>query len=567
MRNHKNNLCVLIMTLLLVAGICSVSACKTKETREEDQLSSLWRAPDIAARLAKYSPTEITFDESLLNEEDRKVLDKMVAAARFMDDIFWKQTDPTGLPLMEALEKSKEPWVPEYLHFIKVNFGPFDLQDENKPFIGSAQKLPGAGFYPPDLTKKEFDDYVAAHPEQKEALESPYTAIERKGDELEAVPYNIEYRKELEIAAVALREAGEITSNPSLKAYLLQRATDLLSNDYYKSDCLWIDLKDNLAEIVIGPFEVYEDNLMGLKASYESFVYINDRAEMEKIKGYLDYLEELQQNLPVESKYKDQKVFGLESPLNVVQQVFNSGSARPAIQTSAFVLPNDEKVREEKGTKKVFLKNVMEAKFRKSLIPISERVLSPEDARRVTFSTYFNELILHEICHALGLNYVTLPDGTRISVGKALKEYNSAIEEAKADIVGLWSVPLLMERGFIPKDKEAEAYTTYLAGMFRSLRFGATEAHGLGTLIQFNYLREKEAFLYDPKTERYRVNPAKIRQAVQDLAAEFLVIEGEGSYEDAGAFLSKYGKLDEITKKTIEILAEIPVDIEPIFPF
>ena len=567
MRIQKNKLGVFFMAFLLVAGFCFVSACKTKEAQEEDQLSGLWRAPDIAARLAKYSPTEITFDKSLLNEEDRKVLDKMVAAARFMDDIFWKQTDPTGFPLMEALQKSKQPWAPEYLHFVKINFGPFDIQDENKPFIGSAQKRPGASFYPPDLTKKEFEDYVAAHPEQKEALESPYTVIKRNGSELAAVPYNVEYGKDLEPAAAALREAGEITSNPSLKAYLLQRAKDLLSNDYYKSDCLWIDLKDNLVETVIGPFEVYDDNLLGLKASYESFVYINDRAEMEKITGYLNYLEELQQNLPVEPKYKDQKVSGLESPLNVVLEVYIAGNTKAGIQTSAFVLPNDEKVREEKGSKKVFLKNVMEAKFQKSLIPISERVLAPEDAKRVSFSAYFNEVVLHEICHALGLNYVSLPDGTRISVGKALKEHNSAIEEAKADIVGLWSVPLLMERGFIAKEREAEVYATYLAGMFRAMRFGATEAHGLGTLVQFNYLREKGAFLYDPGTEKYSVNQATIRQAVQDLAAEFLVIEGKGSYEEAGAFLSKYGKLDEITRKTIEKLADIPVDIEPIFPF
>lgn len=567
MRIQKNNMCAFIMVFLLIAGLGFISGCKTKKARDEDQLSSLWRAPDIAERLAKYSPTEIAFDKSTLNEEDRKVLDKMVRAARFMDDIFWKQTDPAGLPLKKALEKSREPWAPDYLHFVKINFGPFDLQDENKPFIGSAHKLPGASFYPPDLTKKEFEDYVAAHPEAKEALESPYTIVKRNGNELAAVPYNVEYRKDLEPAARALREAAEITSNPSLKAYLFQRAEDLLSNDYYKSDCLWIDLKDNLVETVIGPFEVYDDNLMGLKASYETFVYINDRAEMEKIKGYLTYLEELQQNLPVEPKYKEQKVSGLESPLNVVLEVFNAGNAKPGIQTSAFVLPNDEKVREEKGTKKVFLKNVMEAKFQKSLIPISERVLSPEDAKLVSFSAYFNEVILHEICHALGLNYIPLPDGTRISVNKALKEYNAAIEEAKADIVGLWSVPLLMERGWISKDKEAEIYTTYLAGMFRSLRFGATEAHGLGTLVQFNYLREKEAFLYDPETERFRVNQGKIRQSVQDLAADFLVIQGKGSYEEAGHLLSRYGKMDEITRKTIQKLADIPVDIEPIFRY
>jgi hypothetical protein len=567
MKIQKIDLLTSLMILLLIAGFSCSSGCKAKKMKEEEKLSSLWRAPDIKERLAKYTPTEITFDESLLNDEDRGVLEKLVTAARYMDNIFWKQAWPEGLDMKETLEKSTEPWAKDYLHFLEINFGPFDRQDENKPFIGSAQKPAGAGFYPPDLTKKEFEDYVAAHPDIKEAFESPCTVIKRKEGKLVAVPFNTEYKEDLEPAAKALREAAELTSNPSLKAYLLQRAEDLLANDYYKSDCLWIDLKDTLVEIVIGPFEVYEDNLMGLKASYESFVYINDREEMEKIKSYLTYLEEMQQNLPVEPKYKDQKVAGLESPLNVVFEVFTAGDTKAGIQTSAFVLPNDEKVREEKGTKKVFLKNMMEAKFNKSLIPISRRVLSEEDSGLVSFSAYFNEVILHEICHALGLNYVTLPDGSKISVNKALKEHNSAIEEAKADIVGLYSVPLLMERGFIPENKEAEIYTTYLAGMFRSLRFGATEAHGLGTLVQFNYLREKEAFLYDPQTEKFKVNKDRIRQAVQDLAAQFLVIQGKGSYEEAGQFLSEYGQLDEITEKTIQKLADIPVDIEPLFRY
>ncbi len=567
MKIQKNDLLTSFIVFLLIAGFSCFFGCKAKKAKEEEKLSSLWRAPDITERLAKYAPTEIAFDESLLNDEDRGVLVKLVAAARYMDNIFWKQAGPEGLVLKETLEKSTEPWAKDYLRFLKINFGPFDRQDENKPFIGSAQKPAGAGFYPPDLTKKEFEDYVAAHPDVKEVFESPYTVIKRKEGRLVAVPFNTEYREDLEPAAKALREAAELTSNPSLKAYLPQRAEDLLANDYFKSDCLWIDLKDNLVEIVIGPFEVYEDNLLGLKASYESFVYINDRKEMEKIKGYLTYLEEMQQNLPVEPKYKDQKVAGLESPLNVVIEVFTAGDTKAGIQTSAFVLPNDEKVREEKGTKKVFLKNMMEAKFNKSLIPISQRVLSEEDAGLVSFSAYFNEVILHEICHALGLNYVTLPDGSKISVNKALKEHNSAIEEAKADIVGLYSVPMLMERGYIPKEKEAEIYTTYLAGMFRSLRFGATEAHGLGTLVQFNFLREKEAFLYDPAAEKFKVNRDKIRQAVQDLAAQFLVIQGKGSYEEAGQFLSKYGKMDEITQKTIQKLTDIPVDIEPLFHY
>jgi hypothetical protein len=545
-------------------AFCFIPGCKGKK-EEGVKMAQLKKLPDIKERLAKYAPTEITFDQTMLNEEQKEVLNKLIQAAKHMDNIFWKQAYPEGPAMKEALEKSSDPADKDYLRFLTINFGPFDRQDENRPFIGSSAKPAGAGFYPPDMTKEEFQDYIAGHPELKEQLESLYTVIKRKGGELEAVPYNEEYREELEPAAKYLKEAAEITSNPSLKKYLTQRAEDLLSNDYYKSDCLWIDLKDNLVEIVIGPFEVYEDGLNGLKASYESFVYINDRKEMEKIKGYLDFLGEMQKNLPVEQKYKDQEVGGLESPLNVVIEVFTAGDTKAGIQTSAFVLPNDERVREEKGTKKVFLKNMMEAKFQKSLIPISKRVLEEKDAGSVTFYAYFNEIILHEISHVLGVNYVTLPDGTKTTVNKALKENYSPLEEAKADIVGLYNIHLLMERGWIPPEKEKEIYTTYLAGIFRALRFGATEAHGLATLISFNFLREKGAFVYDAATEKFGVNPDRMREAVKELAVRLLTLEGDGSYENARQFISRYGKPDAATEKTIQKLKDIPVDIEPVF--
>ena len=467
--------------------------------------------------------------------------------------------------MKKALEASKDPADKDYLRFLVINFGPFDRQEENKPFIGTALKPAGAGFYPPDLTKEEFQKYVDEHPELKEELEHTYTVVKRKDGELVAVPYNEEDREDLEPVARHLREAAEITSNASLKAYLLQRAEDLLSNDYYESDYLWIDLKDNLVENVIGPFEVYEDNLMGIKAAYESFVYINDMEEMKKIKGYLDYLDEMQKNLPVEQKYKDAEVADLESPLNVVIEVFTAGETKAGIQTSAFVLPNDERVREEKGTKKVFLKNMMEAKFNKSLIPISKRVLSAEDAELVSFYAYFTDVILHEIAHVLGVNYVTLPDGSRITVNKALKENYSPIEEAKATIAGLSSIHLLMDKGWIPAEKEREIYTTYLAGIFRSLRFGVGSAHGLATVMEFNFLREKGAFIYNEETGKFSVDMKKMKGAVRDLARALLVLEGDGNYENAGAFIAKYGKVDEITKRALEKLSDIPVDIEPLF--
>ncbi|MFP4082934.1 MAG: dipeptidyl-peptidase 3 family protein [Candidatus Aminicenantes bacterium] len=560
--------------LAAVGALCSFffilglnSGCKGQKEKEAEEMAPPAKAPDIKERLAQYAPTEITFDESLLNEEQKRVLKKLILAARHMDDIFWKQASHKGLAVKKRLEESGDPADRDYLQYLKINFSPYDRLDENRPFIGSEPKPPGAGFYPADLTKQEFQEFIARHPEAKEELESHYTVIRRENSGLKAVPYNQAYREDLEPASKLLREAAGLTTNPSLKKYLLQRAEDLLSNHYYQSDCDWIDLHDNLVEIVIGPYEVYEDNLMGLKAAYESFVYINDRDEMKKIKGYLDYLEEMQKNLPVEKKYKDQEVGGLKSPLNVVMEVFTAGDTKAGVQTSAFVLPNDERVREEKGTKKVFLKNVMEAKFNKSLIPISQRVLWAQDAESVSFYAYFAETILHEIAHALGVNYTTLPDGTKTTVNKALKEHYSPLEEAKATIVGLYQVPFLIEEGWIPPEKEKEIYTTYLAGIFRSLRFGVHEAHGLATLMEFNFLRENGAFLYDEDSEKFNVDTGKIKEGIKNLAQKLLLLQGDGDYEKAAEFISRYGQMDEITENMINRLDHIPVDIEPQFTY
>ena len=540
-------------------------SCRKTESGKAGATAALIQAPDIAERLAKYAPTEIFVDPASLNAEDRRVVNKLIEAAQVLDEIYWKQTYPQGPALAARLRASADPADKPALDFFLLNFGPFDRSDENKPFLGIDKKPLGAGFYPLDLTKEEFEKYIAANPSERAALENEFRVIKRENGRLAAVPYSIEYKPELERMAVRLNEAAALTSNLSLHAYLSRRAADLLSNDYYESDCLWIDLKDNFPEIVIGPYEVYEDALLGLKASYESYVYINDFEGMKKLHAYLDHLDEMQRTLPVEQKYKDQSVKGLSSPLNVVNEVFTAGDARAGIMTSAFVLPNDERVREKKGSKKVFLKNMMEAKFSKSLVPIAARVMAPADAAQVTFDAYFVEVLLHEICHALGLNYVTLPDGTKTTVGKALRDLNTPIEEAKADILGIQSVPLLVQRGVIAKERQNEIYASYLAGMFRVMRFGATEAHGLGVLLQFNFLREKGAFVFDAASGKFAVDRAKIEGSVRALAARFLILEGDGDYAKAQAFIARYGKMDAPTKAALDALKDIPVDIAPIF--
>jgi hypothetical protein len=566
----KNYLTIMSIVLFVFASVFYYG-CKGKEKAAEEaqvtEIAGYTVIPDIKERLAQYAPTEITYDEDLLTGEQKQVLEKLVMAAKVIDNIFWKQASHDGLKILADFQKSTDPAAKDFVGYLKINFGPYDRLDGNKPFIGTDPKPLGAGFYPADLTKEEFEDYVQKNPGMKEQLENHFTVIRRQDDSLVAVPYNKAYEDDLNSLVNYLGEASELCTELEFKAYLDQKADDLISNDYYQGDLLWIDLKDNLLGIVIGPYEVYEDRFMGLKAAYESFVYINDFEEMAKLKAFLDYLGEMQLLLPVEPKYKDAKIEGMASPLNVANEVFTAGDAKAGVQTLAFVLPNDEKIREEKGTKKVFLKNMQEAKFDKILVPISRKVLAEEDAEHVSFYAYFTETLLHEISHVFGVNYITLGDGTKTTVNKALGDKYSAIEECKATIVGMHNVPFLVEKGLIPKDKEREIYTTYLAGMFRSIRFGTHEAHGLATLMELNFHRETGAFLYDPTTRKFSVDLDKIQNSITEMARQILILEGDGNYENAAAFITKYGKVDQVIQSLLDSLTDIPVDIKPIYKF
>jgi hypothetical protein len=560
---------LIIMSIALLAFVSFNNfACSPKKTAEEPaaatEIAGYTVISDIEERAARYAPTEINYDGSLLNAEQKQVLEQLVAAAKQIDLIFWKQASHVSLKrLLEDFQQSAHPAAEDFLRYLRINFGPYDRLDENQPFIGTDPKPLGAGFYPEDMTRDEFESYVQAHPDMKESFESPYTLIRRQDDGLIAVPYHEAYREDLEVVVGHLRAAAAITPDEAFRAYLIQKAEDLLSNDYYRGDLKWIELEGNLLEIVIGPYEVYEDGLMGLKAAYESFVFINDLEEMAKLRAYLDHLGEMQRRLPVEQKYKAARIEGMASPLNVVLEVFAAGDTKAGVQTLAFVLPNDERIREEKGTKKVFLKNIQEAKFDKVLVPISTKVLAEEEAGHISFYAYFTETLLHEISHVFGTNYIALEDGTTTTVNKALADRYSAIEECKATIVGMHNVPYLIEKGLIPKGREREIYTTYLAGMFRSIRFGAHEAHGMGTLLQLNYHRETGAFRYDPASGKFSVDLDAIKDSITEMARKILVLEGDGNYDNAAAFITRYGEVDDVIQALLHRLGDIPVDIEP----
>ena len=550
------------LVLLILATVLSCSVSRDEETGS--QTVDEEKMKEIKAKIAQYSPTEISFDGSLLSEQQMAVVQKLVEAADVLDDIFWMQASHDGRALREKLAASEDPMDKLYLEYLLINYGPYDRLEENKNFYGTKEKPSGAGYYPEDMTKEEFNQWIADHPASKELFENLFTVIRRQKDRLVAIPYSIAYAEELETAARLLKQAASLADNPSLKRYLSSRAEALLTDDYYQSDCDWMDLEGHLIEVVIGPYEVYEDKLFNYKAAFEAFITLKDPAESKKLEQIVSYLPTLEQNLPIPDAYKNPDR-GAESPISVVQEIYTAGDTRAGVQTAAFNLPNDEKVREEKGSKKVMLKNVQEAKFEKILVPISQIVIDPEQLQYISFDAYFNQILLHEISHGLGPGRITLPDGTETLVNKELKELYSAIEEAKADVVGMYNLFFLMDEGMYPETMRKEVPVSFLAGLFRSMRFGVDEAHGKANIVQMNYLMKEGAITVNPETGRYTVHFDKIGDAITRLATELLTIEAEGDYEGALRFLEAYGKVTPGIQQSLEQLKVLPTDIKPIY--
>jgi hypothetical protein len=401
-------------------------------------------------------------------------------------------------------------------------------------------------------------------PAEKEKATGYFYTIRRDAaGKLKTVPYSEEYREFLEPAAKLLREAAALTTNASLRNFLNKRAAAFASNDYYDSDVAWMEL-DSPIDVTFGPYETYEDELFGYKAAFEAYVTLRDDAETAKLTKFSGYLQELENNLPMDPKYRNPKL-GAASPIHVVNNVFSSGEGNSGVQTAAFNLPNDERVVKEKGSKRTMLKNVQDAKFLKTLIPISRVVLAPAQQRNLSFDAFFTHILMHELIHGLGPHNIEV-NGQSTTVRLQLKDKYSAIEEAKADVTGLWALQYLIDKGAIEKSMQRTLYTTYLASMFRSVRFGITESHGRGVAMQFNYFTDEGAIKYDEPTGRFSVDESKIRDAVRKLTTELLTIEAEGSYEKAAAILDKYAVIRAPMKTALDKLQNVPVDIEPVFP-
>jgi hypothetical protein len=557
--------------LLLFSGLLALACSREKTSMTPGQpagaaaASGLELAPDISERLRKFARTPIDYDRTLLDAKETQVVAKLIEASRYMNDIFLAQVSEKNRPLRDRVSAavgegdSAARWA---LALFDVYKGPWDRLKNNEPFIGKDPKPPGAGFYPADMTREEFERWVSAHPLNKAAFEGLLTIIRRQGQSLVAIPYSKAYQAALEISAKNLREAALMTANASLRDYLNKRADAFLSDDYFASDVAWMDLDSDI-EVVIGPYEVYEDALFNYKAAFESFVTVRDRGESEKLAAYARHLPDMERNLPLPDRHKNLKR-KFESPIRVVQEIYTAGDARRGVQTSAFNLPNDEKVREAKGSKKVLLKNVMDAKFRQSGRPIADRIVVAGELPNISFDAYFNHTLFHELSHGIGPGLITGPDGKRVDSRLLLKEIYSTIEECKADVTGIWNILLALDRKWLSGITESQIFSTNTGLMFRSMRFGIDEAHGQGTAIQWNWFREKGAIA--PAADgRFSTDLAKSREAVRSLANELLMIEATGDYARGKALLEKYGRSSPEIDAAIAKLSDIPVDITPVF--
>ncbi|HEV2828135.1 MAG TPA: hypothetical protein VGW76_11090 [Pyrinomonadaceae bacterium] len=523
--------------------------------------------PELAKKISRFAPTVLTANTARLSPGDRKALSKIIEAAKLLDPLFLRQVWSGNDELHKKLQADTTAVGGQRLHYFLINDGPWSRLDSNEPFIEGVphEKPPHAYFYPDDITKDEFNAWLngLSAAEKEKATGYFYTIRRDASGKLMSVPYSEEYREFLKPAAKLLREAAALTTNATLKDFLNKRADAFASNDYYASDVAWMDLKAPI-DLTIGPYETYEDELFGYKAAFEAYVTLTDAAESAKLEKFSQHLQELENNLPMEARYRNPKL-GASSPMRVVNEVFASGEGNNGVQTAAFNLPNDERVVKEKGSARIMLKNVQDAKFNKVLIPISREVLTVAQQRQIAFDSFFTHILMHELMHGLGPHNITV-GGQATTVRLQLKELYSAIEEAKADVTGLWALQYLIDKGVIDKQMQRTLYTTYLASMFRSVRFGLTESHARGVAMQFNYFTDEGAIKFDERTGKFSVDDTKIREAVQKLTHDLLTLEAEGSYDTAKAMLDKYSLIRPPMKGALDRLKDVPVDIEPIFP-
>ncbi len=529
----------LILMAFLVWGCTSTS--KNGDSMEEKT--------EIQQKVEEYATFKLTTDLSVLTAKERQMLPLLLEAAQIMDDIFWTQ----AFGDKEAL--FSEDWDEYTRKFLEINYGPWERLRNNEPFIeGFGPKPDGAQFYPVEMTKEEFEDL------DDDTKTSLYTLIRRDDDfKLYTVPYHVAYEEQVTRASGLMMQAALLAEDAGLKNYLEKRARALLTDEYYESDVAWMEMKNNTIEFIVGPIENYEDQLFGYKAAHEAFVLIKDKEWSKKLERFAALLPGLQEALPCPPPYKSETP-GIDSDMNVYDAIYYAGDCNAGSKTIAINLPNDEKVREEKGSRKLQLKNSMQAKFDQILVPISELLITEEQRKHVKFDAFFENTMFHEVAHGLGLGN-TVDKST--TVREALKDAYTSIEESKADILGLWCVYQLNEMGELGEKEMMDNFVTFMAGIFRSVRFGAASAHGKSNMMRFYYFQEAGAFERDPETGTYRVDFEKMKEAMMKLSEEILIIQGDGDYETAQEMIEEKGFIREALQNDLDRINEagIPRDI------
>jgi hypothetical protein len=521
--------------------------------------------PDLAKRVAQFRKVKMPYDSKGLTSREKQMIDKLVDAAGLLDCIYWRQSDPDGLKLYLSLANSTNPRDVLLREYLKINGSRFDLIDDQKPFVGTQPMPPGHGFYPPDLTRALFDAYVAANPKQKNSLYDPWTMVRRNGAALEAVPYHVAFDEFLAPMAKDLYDAAALSDDPAFAKFLNLRAGALLSDDYYPSDIAWLDLENPKFDVIFAPYETYLDDLLGVKTSYGASILIRNEVESKKLAIFQKYVPDLQEALPLAPEDLPSKR-GKQSPMEVMDGVYRSGDLLHGYQAVADNLPNDPRIHEEKGSKKIFWKNFMDARVNYIILPLARRVMPPDQAAMASGEGYLTDTLMHEISHGLGPAYARTAAG-KTDIREAIGPQYSALEEAKADVVGEVGMKWLVDHGAFPKEKQDMVYASYVAGIFRTIRFGIAEAHGAAEMMEFSYLMEQGAIHRNPTTKLYIIDFSKMPGAMASLAKELLEQEATGDRVRAENWFKKYAVMPPELTAALKKASDIPVDVDPDFDF
>jgi hypothetical protein len=522
-------------------------------------LIPLRAADDLEARLARFRQVQMPFHSDRLSARERSMVEKLVEACQHIELIYWEQSDP------EALSLYRKTADPKLRRLLMINGSRFDLIDEHKPFIGSDPMPPGRALYPVGLTRERIEQYVKDHPEKKAEIYDPYTVVRWRGSDLVGVPYHEVYHSELDAAAKALREAAALSPDTAFAGFLRLRADALLTDNYYPSDLAWLDLKDPKVDLIFAPYETYLDDLLGIKTSYGASILIREDQESKRLSVFQQYVPEIQDALPLLSADRPSKS-GHVTPMEVMDAPFRTGDLRHGYQAVADNLPNDPKIHTEKGTKKIFFKNFMDARVQNVVLPIARKLMRPDHAARVSDDGYLTCVMMHEISHELGPAYARHAD-KQIDIREAIGPAYSGLEEAKADVVGMFGVKWLVDKGALPKARLEEYYDSYVAGIFRTLRYGVGEAHGAAQMMEFNFLAQEKAIVKDPLNGHYITDHVKMPPAIARLSRELLEIEAAGDRSRAENWFKKYSAMPADLKAALQNTKDVPVDVDPEFSF